>query len=219
MNVQMIRELFKDKYKTKTYNDEGLLELTGVSFIANKPTIFGERNLDYIKAEIEWYKSQSRFVKRLFDIYGKEVKIWKDVASRRGKINSNYGWCIFSEANGDQYNNVYNELRTNKNSRRAIMIYTRPTMHYDCNDEGMSDFMCTNSVQYMIRNGYLEAIVNMRSNDAVYGYNNDYAWQRYVQKTLANDLGIPFGSLTWQVGSLHVYPRHINLVKEACYNE
>ena len=34
----------------------------------------------------------------------------------------------------------------------------------------------------------------MRSNDAVFGYNNDYAWQEYVRNQLIDDLetGINF---------------------------
>ena len=187
-NVESIREKFKDLYKAQRYCDNGTFELTGVSFRATEPVIFGYPNEKYIDAEIRWYQSRSRNVNRLFEMYGKEVQIWKNVADNGGQINSNYGWCVYDEQNYEQFNNVYNELRTDKNSRRAIMIYTRPSMHYDCNVNGMSDFMCTNSVQYLIRDGYLQAIVNMRSNDAVFGYINDYAWQRLVSKRLS--LGI-----------------------------
>ena len=93
------------------------------------------------------------------------------------------------------------------------MLYTRPTMQLEYNTNGRSDFMCTNAVQYMIRDGHLDAIVQMRSNDAVYGFNNDVAWQRHVMNNLASDLSVPVGDLHWQVGSLHVYDRHFHLVK------
>jgi thymidylate synthase len=53
----------------------------------------------------------------------------------------------------------------------------------------------------------------MRSNDVVFGYKNDYAWQQYVLETLAKDLGIQPGFITWQVQNLHVYERHFHLVK------
>ena len=102
------------------------------------------------------------------------------------------------------------------------MIYTRPSMHYDYNNGGMSDFMCTNTVQYLIRDNKLNALVYMRSNDAVFGYKNDYAWQRHVQYEVwdylrnagpkFNDLGI--GSIYWNVASLHVYERHFKFVNE-----
>ena len=53
--------------------------------------------------------------------------------------------------------------------------------------EEKNDFICTNSVNYYIRNGEINCVVQMRSNDVVYGYKNDYAWQRYVLKKLTED--------------------------------
>ena len=86
-------------------------------------------------------------------------------------------------------------------------------MHYEYCTSRRSDFMCTNTVQYLMRSGELYAIVNMRSNDIVFGYKNDYAWQHYVQQSLAADLGVEVGPLIWNVGSLHVYAHHFHLVK------
>jgi thymidylate synthase len=156
------------------------------------------------------------------DIPGAVPKIWKDVSSRDGKINSNYGYLMFSSENFCQYENVLMELTRSPNSRRAVAIYTRPTMHSNWCVDGMSDFICTNAVQYLIRDGALEVVVQMRSNDVVYGYRNDYAWQRYVQDKLVYDYNcgtkkadkIVTGNITWQVGSLHVYSRHFYLIEK-----
>ena len=93
------------------------------------------------------------------------------------------------------------------------MIYTRPTMHQIYNINGMSDFMCTNTVQYFIRENVLSAYVSMRSNDVVFGYRNDYAWQKYVLEELGREIGVETGDIIWNVGSLHVYERHFNLIK------
>jgi thymidylate synthase len=187
-----------------------MLELRSASFIADEPAIFGKPNEDYIKREIDWYMSCSRNVN---DIPGETPAIWKQVATKDGLINSNYGWCIFSFENGNQFHRVENELRANPDSRRAVMIYTRPNMWEDYNKDGMSDFMCTNAVQYMIRHGILEAHVQMRSNDVVFGYKNDFAWQLHVLEMLADKLQVEAGNIFWNVGSLHVYERHFHLVK------
>jgi hypothetical protein len=32
----------------------------------------------------------------------KDVKIWQEVASNKGEINSNYGWCVFHPDNGSE---------------------------------------------------------------------------------------------------------------------
>ena len=187
-----------------------MLEIMNASFIAYEPTIFGTPNEDYIKREIEWYESMSLNVN---DIPGGPPAIWQQVSSENGEINSNYGWCIWSDANHAQYDNVVAELQMNPESRRAVMIYTRPTMWNDYNRDGMSDFMCTNTVQYMIRHGRLHALVYMRSNDVVFGYKNDRAWQKYVLDRLCDELGYEPGNIYWNAASLHVYERHFDLVR------
>lgn len=185
------------------------IEIINASFIADSNTIFGNVNEDYVKRELEWYESKSLNVN---DIPGGPPAIWKQVATKEGKINSNYGWCIWSYTNWDQYAHVVQELRKNPNSRRAVMIYTRPSMWDDYNHDGMSDFMCTNTVQYVIRYGKLDAIVQMRSNDAWAGYRNDYAWQSYVLNKLCAELGIRRGYIYWNAGSLHMYDTQFYLL-------
>lgn len=206
---EFIRKLCNNEYvidKTGVYT----LEITGGTFIADEPAIFGEVNWDYVQREIEWYESCSRNVN---DIPGKTPAIWEQVSDKDGMINSNYGWCIFSSENGYQYTNCVKALKNDPDTRRAIMIYTRPSMQVDYNSNGMSDFMCTNTVQYLQRNGYLHAVVQMRSNDAIFGYKNDRAWQDYVLGMVADETGYPKGNIYWNAGSLHVYERHFNLVK------
>lgn len=199
------------------------IEIVGATFIADEESIFGEVNWDYVKREEEWYNSMSLSVHA---IPGGAPQIWKAVADKDGYINSNYGWCIYSPENGFngdtgeldcQYTRAFAELKSNPESRRAIMIYTRPSMWLDYNKNGRSDFMCTNAVQYLIRDGALHAVVQMRSNDAVFGYKNDRAWQQHVLERLAGDLGVPAGHLYWNVGSLHVYARHYHLVDPVNY--
>jgi thymidylate synthase len=215
LKVQDIREYLIRELQAESFvvDKTGVktIEMIGACFEADEPSIFGDVNEEYIQRELEWYKSMSLYVD---DIPGITPAIWKQVASTEGKINSNYGWAIYSEDNGLQYLNVLDELTKNPNSRRAVMIYTRPTMWSDYNHNGMSDFMCTNAVQYMIRDGQLVAVVQMRSNDVVFGYRNDYAWQKYVADMLTCDLGLDVEpKIIWNVGNLHVYERHFDKVK------
>ena len=98
-----------------------------------------------------------------------------------------------------------------------MMIYNRPEIWDEYNLEGMSDFICTNSVAYYVRNGKLHCSVSMRSNDVIYGYKNDYAWQQYVLQQLSNDLDVEPGKMIWQVQNLHVYEKHFDLVKPKVY--
>jgi thymidylate synthase len=217
--ISDIRASFKTLLRKEEYVTDKtgvkLLELIGTSFLADETYIFGQVNDEYVQRELQWYISQSLYIK---DIPGKTPKIWETVASTTGRINSNYGWCIWSEQNYTQYNFALNSLAGNRDSRRAIMIYTRPKMQIEFGVDDMSDFICTNTVQYMIRNNQLHCIVQMRSNDIVYGYRNDYAWQLYVLNKLLSDYNrltnstvLP-GNIHWAAGSLHVYERHFPLI-------
>lgn len=215
MNVSFIRHQFASDYINNRFvTDKSgckMLELLGASFLATEDTIFGEPNYDYIRREIEWYESQSLDVS---DIPGETPAIWNEVSDAYGIINSNYGYLIYSDRNGSQYDNVLDTLRDNPDSRQGTMVYTRPSIHRDAYLRGRSDFICTNSVSYFIRDNRLHCIVNMRSNDVIFGYRNDIAWQQHVLNKLAEDLDIKPGSITWQVASLHIYERHFNYVEE-----
>jgi len=204
---ELVNEAFTtDKTGQKT------IELIGASFLADQPAIFGTPNDDYINAELDWYLSGST---NIYDIYVDQdpPKAWEYSANRHGEINSNYGRLIFSDIYYRQYDNVLTELLENPDSRRACMIYNRPSIWTEFNENGKSDFICTNAVTYYIRNDELQCVVQMRSNDVVFGYKNDYAWHQYILNTLAKDLGVKPGSITWQVQNLHVYERHFHLVK------
>ena len=209
----VVKDIQEEFTKLNSSTPEGeMLEIIGASFLTDKDSIFGELNDSYIKAEIEWYESCSRNVNDLFEIYGKEVAIWKQIADKDGNINSNYGWSIWSEDNGFQYEMVKTELSVNPSSRRGTMIYTRPSMHHDAFENGRNDFKCTNAVNYFIRDGKLHSVVQMRSNDVVFGYKNDCAFQKFVLAKLARELGVNQGNIIWNAASLHVYPRDRGLI-------
>ena len=181
-NTADVRAKLIQKYKDQDFviDKTGVktIELIGESFIADEDWIIRKPNYEYIERELAWYESQSLYVD---DIPGDTPAIWKQVASSDGRINSNYGYLIWSDENYDQYANVRVELEKNPNSRRAVMIYNRPSMHNDYNKDGVSDFICTYANTFLIRDNKLVSHYLMRSNDAVFGYNNDVHWSMHVQ--------------------------------------
>lgn len=218
-----IRDELKRLYKEGVFREGKYgktVEIQNAHFLADKDWIIREPNYDYAKREIEWYESQSLYVK---DIPGDVPKIWQMCADKDGKINSNYGWCIFSYENGSQYEHCLNRLLDDHHTREACMIYTRPSMQTDCNKNEMHDFMCTYSTQVFLNPinefGYdLDYTVFMRSNDAVYGFCNDAIWAKRVRDKLVTDLnnrGLTVfpGKIIWNAGSLHVYERHFKFLK------
>ena len=199
------------------------IELIGASFFADQPAIFGTPNESYIEIEKAWYESQSTNVNWIPETYNRNVpEAWKASANQFGEINSNYGHLIYSDKYHHQYGQVLDELLANPDGRRASMIYTRPSIWMEYNEDGKNDFICTNAVTYYIRDNWLQSVVQMRSNDVVFGYKNDYAWQLYVLEQMVKDYndckseGTPelkVGDIVWQVQNLHVYERHFHLVK------
>jgi thymidylate synthase len=171
----------------------------------------------YVDKELKWYLSQSLSIINYVD----DIKIWNDVCTKDDKkeINSNYGWCIFSQENYNQYDFCLNELINNKESRRACMIYTRPSMTIEYNRNGMSDFICTFNTQQFIRNNKFIYIVNMRSNDFKSGFFSDFPWHCFVYNKLFNDLknkyiDLQIGTIIWEANSFHVYERDFIMIQK-----
>ena len=221
--IEDVRGLFIGKLRINDFvidkTGQKTIEWIGASFIADEPAIFGTPSQTYIDKELQWYKSQ---ITNVNAIGGKVPEAWQYAANDYGEINSNYGQIIYSDKYYHQYGRVLDELLVNPDGRRASMIYNRPSIWEEYNENGKSDFICTNAVTYYIRDDKLHCVVQMRSNDVVFGYKNDYAWQLYVLEDLIkdyneckseNDNEITLGDIMWQVQNLHVYERHFDLVK------
>lgn len=231
LKTEDIKNLFIEKYKNKDYRKIGnavqqslTIELQAIQFEVDKPWIIREPNYNYFNREFEWYKSESLNVN---DIPGGAPEIWRICASPSGYINSNYGWMIWSKDNGYQFDSCFKKLLDDPHTREACMIYNRPSMQEEYNKDGMHDFCCTYSVQCFLNEDeqnktHLKYIVYMRSNDAVFGFNNDSLWHQNVQLMLANKLSkkdalnkeIICDNIIWHAGSLHVYERHFEYLDE-----
>jgi len=221
--VNDIRNEFILKRRNLEFNDDRsgqkIIEMLGASFVADEPSIFGKPSKTYIEREIDWYMKQSTNIN---DIYGwdrKPPEAWQHSANTWGEINSNYGHLIFSEKYYNQYKRVRNELIDSPSGRRATMVYNRPSIWIEYNENGKSDFICTNAVSYYIRDNRLNCVVQMRSNDVVFGYKNDYAWQKFLLDSLVEDIKplnttLEPGYIIWQVQNLHIYERHFHLLNE-----
>lgn len=212
IKLEFIKKLVEKKFVIDK-TGQRTIEIINANFIADETSIFGEVNNKYLEQELDWYDTKKLTIHSM----KKPIPdLWKAAAGKLGRVNSNYGNLVYSPINYSQFTHVVEELENNYNSRRAIMIYTRPTMHFDYKAHGMNDFICTNTVQYLVRDGKLIVIVNMRSNDAVFGYKNDFVWQDKVHNDVLyslDDEHLEKGEMIWQANSLHIYERHFKYVK------
>ena len=209
---------------------------TYVELIARKvqldpyaPYIYIDKNFQtpkkYVKAELDWYKSMD------LSIIGHEGiesnPTWQSCCTKDEKkeINSNYGWCVFSEENGSQYDNCLEVLKKDKTTRNAIIMYNRPEIYKDYKRDGMHDMICTFMSHFFIRNNKLYMIHNMRSNDIRYGFIcSDLAWNCFVYQNMYEDLkstypDLEVGTIIWTSDSMHLYSRHFEDLKNFVESE
>lgn len=234
-NETILKPLFISLYE-KLKDKDFVIDKTGVQCVeeidyhlcglsSQQPLLdfggFRKTNEDYCKKELDWYLSKDLSIIGHVD----NVKIWNEVATKDDKkeINSNYGWCIFSDENFNQYDNCKNTLIKDKLSRRACMIYTRPSMQIDYNRNGMSDFICTHLVGCLIRDDALIYTVKQRSSDIIYGFFNDFFWHCWVYNKLYSELketyhNLEIGHISFNFDSVHVYSRHFDMLTNIVEN-
>lgn len=216
---------------SNTDGQESYIELLGKSFELDPYAPYITVGTDfktpikYVKNELDWYKSED------LSIIGHEGiesnPTWNACCTKDDKkeVNSNYGWCVFSEANGSQYDNCLNTLKKDKTTRNAIIMYLRPEIYKDYKRDGMHDMTCTVYSHFFIRNNKLYMIHRMRSNDIKFGFIcSDLAWNCFVYQNMFEDLKKTYqdlepASILWCSDSLHLYHRHYKLLEEFVKHE
>lgn len=107
----------------------------------------------------------------------------------------------------DQIEFVIDELMRNPYSRRAVIM----VRHTD--DIGSEDPACLQHIQYFIRNGKLDCEVLFRSNDAAKAtFMNAFALI-FLQKKIADVLGVEVGIYTHRANSFHCYARDYEMLE------
>jgi len=141
-------------------------------------------NADYAEAEINWFMSRNRCIKGWPMI--EDNTIWSRIATDKGMVNSNYGWCAFSPENGNgkrsQYDFAIEQLLKHPDGRQALIYYGRPQIQWEWNDgkHAKYDMICNILTQLLIRQNRLYYIQTIRSNDAIFGFINNFIWHCYM---------------------------------------
>lgn len=124
--------------------------------------------------------------------------------------------------NINQFNEVYNRLKNDVDSRQGTIVLFDPTKDF----ANTKDVPCTNLMRFSIRNGKLNMLVVMRSNDLWLGYPYDVYNFTMLQEIMAGMLNVEVGKYTHVVDSLHLYEMHfekaeqlINTPKEHVYDK
>lgn len=111
-------------------------------------------------------------------------------------LYGNYGKRI-----GKGLNEIIEKLNKDKNLRSAVLnIYSTK--------DGLvktKDIPCTETIQFLVRDGKLNMIVNMRSNDCIWGTPYDVFMFTNMQMVVANTLELEVGKYYHNAGSMHLY--------------
>ena len=202
------------RYFYKTISKHGVMfadtrALFNVGFTLHKPQMNiisdakREWNLEYAKAEWDWYLSGDKNIKKLGDIYGKIPPIWERMADGKGDVNSNYGhqW-----QRNDQIGYVVDLLKREMNTRQATISIYDGKEH----DKYTYDTPCTYAVQFTIVDNRLNMCVTMRSNDLWYGFCNDqYQFSKLLELVCAR-ANLKMGTYYHFAHNLHIYTDKLN---------
>lgn len=101
----------------------------------------------------------------------------------------------------DYWGQIIYKLKNEKNSRQLVM----PIFNGQDLKITTKDTPCTVSFQFIERNGFLNMIVNMRSNDAWLGFPYDAFTFTAILELLALTAGLKVGKYYHNSGSMHLY--------------
>ena len=161
-------------------------------------------NLNYAEYEWLWYLKGDRDAKQISE----KAKIWKQMmVPGTTNVVSNYGY--FWNYN-DQLKRVINELKTNPETRKAIIV------HYLLHELEMYkyDTPCNVALNFYIRNEQLHLTIFARSIDLWFGFGNDqYCFAKLMEK-ISLETNYKIGHMNWHITNLHIYPRHYDMLLE-----
>ncbi|HYC88787.1 MAG TPA: thymidylate synthase [Thermoanaerobaculia bacterium] len=190
-------------------------ELLGVGFVVTHPrtrclTNRKRRfNLPLAIGEFAWHAAGSDELS--FVAY--YAPRWRDFADDDTRVTGScYGAKIFGSQFGtSQWQQLTDTLRDDVHSRRAILSLwdiARPTT------SDVKDVPCTCTIQFLIRDHAVHAVVHMRSNDVIWGLPYDFFFFTMLQELLAEQLNLPLGTYTHFASSMHIYDRHFALAEQ-----
>lgn len=193
-------------------------------------------------AELLWFIEGSTSERRLAEIqYGKPVSelsdkrtIWTDnwEAWTGKKLNEDQQLCDLGSVYGmqwrhfaipsdfdgyiefDQLTWLINELKTNPNSRKMIMLSYSPEQ---INNAALT--ACHTQVQFQIQNGKLNCMWTQASVDLFLGLPFNILSYAILTHMLAKEVGLEVGELIGSLGDVHIYENAVNNLKEQIERE
>ena len=213
--LYLVRQLMEAGHPIETRGFK-TLELSPVFFSVINPrkriTTLNGRNWNFAAAlgELSWHLATSNEV----DFIANYLSGWKNYSEDTKRITGScYGKRIF-EADKDgesKWTSIIDLLQSDIHSRRAVISLLDPEVYVN---RSTPDISCTVSLQFLVRDGKIDLIVNMRSNDIIWGLPYDFFFFSYLQELMSFELNMPIGTYYHLAGSMHIYERHYEMAKK-----
>lgn len=149
-------------------------------------------------AKIEYFSTMSAYGPRIYSAVDEDTFY---------EFTNEFNEKIFDESYDHDYiQRVLKHLRDDLNSRKAVIFIGKS---FDNIESGLS---CTLSYQFIARHGVLNAIVSMRSWDAIRGLPYDIIMFGGLLQAAAHILSLKSGFVWVTAGSLHLYDSDLELL-------
>lgn len=211
--VAILKQLLSDG-QPRAPRELDTFELTPFAFTLTEPrrryVSIPERrwSIAYAVGELAWHLRASEST----DEIAFYAPRWRKITQGSIVSGSSYGAKIFLSEEGrvSQWDQVLTLLRHDPASRRAVLYVSQASTAILNRD---ADIACALSVQFLVRDGRLDAICTMRSNDAVLGMPYDVFLFTMLQEMAAKELGYEIGQYHHQAGSMHLYAYDVVLAQ------
>ncbi|MBC7420441.1 MAG: thymidylate synthase [Bdellovibrio sp.] len=142
-----------------------------------------------------------------------KVSIWDEWADEHGNLGPVYGkqWRSWETADGrtvDQIANVIQQIKTNPNSRRLMVVAFNPA-----DVEKMALPPCHAFFQFYVANGKLSCQLYQRSADIFLGVPFNIASYALLTHMVAQVCNLEVGEFIHTLGDAHIYSNHMEQVK------
>ena len=145
------------------------------------------------------------------------LDMFRDDASQLGyDLGGIYGynWVNFNGQGINQLDDLDKEYKSNPHSRRLKVYTANPAMVHE-----QTLPPCHDAFQFYVRDGYLDCLFSMRSNDVALGNPFNIASYALITHIQAERWGLKVGKLIGQLGDTHIYLNHIEPLQEQIKRE
>ncbi|MCB1648032.1 MAG: thymidylate synthase [Pseudomonadales bacterium] len=163
-------------------------------------------HLRSIIIELLWFLSGDTNVRYLQE---NGVSIWDEWADENGELGPVYGfqWRSWPGPNGssvDQISKVIEQIRTNPDSRRLMVVAYNPAYV-----DQMALPPCHSLFQFYVADGKLSCQLYQRSADTFLGVPFNIASYALLTHMIAQQCDLEVGDFIWTGGDTHLYSNHL----------